>query len=114
MIEFKQGSIFRIIQAIEASGNKALVLPITKLGSKKIESRRKLPTLIGIASGINAYNRHITKNIFHAPMRFDEGELGELYRRGKKRAINELIGGIIASQLPEDERGYYAQYVRAA
>ncbi len=114
MIEFKQGSIFRIIQAIEASGNKALVLPITKLGSKKIESRRKLPTLIGIASGINAYNRHITKNVFHAPMRFDEGELGELYRRGKKRAINELIGGIIASRLPEDERGPYGKYVRAA
>lgn len=114
MLEFKQGSIFRIMQAVEAAGGKALVIPVTKLGSKKIESRRKLPTIIGIASGINAYNRHITKNVFHAPMRFDEGELGELYRRGKKRAINELIGGIIASRLPEDERGPYGKHVRAA
>jgi hypothetical protein len=112
MTIFMPGSVFRTIQAVEAAGKKALVIPVSKTGSRKIESGRKLPTLIGLASMINLYNKHITGVYLHEPMPYDQGELGELYRAGKKTKINELIGGIVASRLPEEERGAYAQHVR--
>jgi len=48
------------------------------------------------------------------PLRYDQGELGELFRNGDKRGINNLIGGLIASHLPSDKRGAYAEFANAA
>ncbi|MBP9717027.1 MAG: hypothetical protein KBD51_03755 [Candidatus Levybacteria bacterium] len=114
MNPFSPWAIFTAISTVEEAGKKALIIPISKTGSKRIERRNKLPTFTAIASGLNLKNEHITGVYVHTPMRFDEGELGELYRAGKKNAINDLIGGIIASQLPENERGPYAEHVRTA
>lgn len=114
MNRFMPGSIYRTIQTVEAAGKKALVIPVSKTGSKRIERRNKLPTFTAIASGLNAYNRHITGVYVHEPMRFDQGELGELYRAGRKTGINELIGGIIASRLTKGEGGEYDEFARAA
>jgi len=114
MNPFVLNSVFTAISTIEEAGSKALVIPISKTGSKKIESRNKFPTLTAITSGINLSKKHVTGVYVHTPMRYDQGELGELYRAGNKTEINNLIGGIIASRLPEDERGAYAQHVRAA
>lgn len=111
---FSPWSIFTAISTVEAAGKKALIIPISKTGSKRIERSNHLPTFTAIASAINAYNKHITGVYVHEPLKFDQGELGELYRTGRKTGINELIGGIIASRLPEDERGAYAEHVRAA
>ncbi len=88
MNPFMLNSVFTTISTVEEAGKKALIIPITKTGSKRIESRNKLPTLTAVASGYNLFNRHITGVYVHEPIRFDQGELGELYRAGNKTGIN--------------------------
>lgn len=107
MNSFMLNAIWAAISAVEEAGEKALLIPVTKTGGRKIERRNKLPTFTAIASGINLYNRHITGVYVHNPIRFDQGGIGVDYRNGNKTGINNFIGGIIATHLPPDEQGAY-------
>ncbi len=114
MNPFMLNALFGVIKTIEDAGEKALIIPVSKIGGDKIERRDKLPTLLAITSGLNLNTDHFTSAYVGDPLKYDHGELGELYRSGKKSDINDLIGGLIASHLPPNERGAYAEFANAA
>lgn len=114
MNPFMQTALFGTMAAIEEAEEKALVIPLSVTGGDKIQQNNKLPTLMSVKSGLNINNDHFIRVYVGAPMRYDKGVFGDLYKTGNKTGINDLIGGLIASHLPESERGAYREQAKAA
>lgn len=112
MNPFMLNALYGTIKAIEDAGEKALIIPISKNGADKVERSNKLPTLKAVTSGLNIHNDHFIDVFVEDPIKYDQGELGELYRNGKKVDLNNLVGGIIASHLPAEKRGAYADFAK--
>lgn len=113
MNQFMPTALFTAIDTIEKAGEKALLIPMSITGGDKIQHNNKLPTLMSFKSGFWINNDHFIKIYVGAPMKYDKGKLGELYKSGNRTGINHLVGGLIAAHLPENERGVYAELAKS-
>lgn len=91
-----------------------LFVPIGIVDGWKInDPNRKWPTLEGFKAGL-LMDRGINRVTVGKPIRSDSIEAQALIQSRDKVGLDSLIGGAIASLVPEDMRGKYRDFVKAA
>lgn len=109
MIPFMNGAIPAIMTATYEAGKIPLLIPVSIAGGSEIQSANtRLPSLAAFKAGIGMGDLHIADLFVSSPIRANLDLINEYFETKNHRMLNDTIGRIVASHLPEKDRGVYA------
>ncbi len=115
MQPFKEGAcLSAVLLAKKLRRPGVLFIPVGIVDGWKInDPNRRWPTLEGFKAGL-LMHRGVNRVTVGKPIRSDSPEVQALIQSRDKVGLDNLIGGAIASLVPEDMRGKYRDFAKAA